>query len=304
MAKDLTEKNGVRPKISVNLNFVRDYSKSEIYDPSDGSTSGEGIGNSRNYFNPHIVVNPGGYHVYNKDGFRATVDLDYELSLRMYDNEYSYVDNGKYNTKNISGLNNKGTLSEESWSRNLFTPSLAGQWSGGPFALRFKLNLPLEFTNIETTPMSAKADGSLEKNGTYVKTDAFMLDPNLRLAMQWKVVPDKLNLNAGGRINFGTLIMSTSEGERYTNGTKDDNSSYKTTNNAFGTAGAASADTGTSARRDTGNQLTLGATLMPSSNVTFEANCGVSGNNSINVFRTDTDGGLFSFGSVLVSLRY
>ncbi|MCL2762167.1 MAG: hypothetical protein FWD36_03025 [Treponema sp.] len=302
MAKDLTEKKGVRPKVGLTLNFVRDYTSREQYDAADGTTIGEQISKSNNFFLPHLVINPGGYHVYNENGFRATVDLDYELSLRMYNNEYSYLDSGKWKTDKIKGLNNSGAYSEDSWVRNLIIPSIAGQWSGDAFAFRFKLNLPVELTNIEKTPFVYNAaTRKLEQTGDYTKTGAFMLDPNLRLAMQWRAVPSKLTINAGARLNFANLTLSTTEGETFAAGKSVAHTSFKRTNNNFGRAGANAATAGTSGDRTTGNNLTLGTTFMPSSNLTFEANCGIGTNNNVNVF---SDTGIFSFGSVLVSLRF
>jgi hypothetical protein len=286
MAKALTEKNGIQPKVTLNLNFFRNYKKVDQYNPADGTSYGEAIANSQNYFNPHLIVGVGGFHFYNQNGFRATVDLDYELNLRLYDNEYSYFDGTTYKTDKIAGLYTGGdALSENSYIRNLVTPSLAGQWSGGNLALRFKLNLPLQFTDEEATAMTLN-DGKPEQNGTASKTSAFVFSPNLRLATQWRAIPNKLHLYAGARLNLGNITHTTVESSTYSGGTEDDNSSAKRVSDEFA---------------NTSNALKLGVTFLPTENLIFEAACGVGTNNSLSVF---DPAGLLNFTTLLVSLKF
>jgi hypothetical protein len=288
MAKDLTEKNGLRPRVLLNLNFIRDYQISQAYNPTDGSTGDEIIGRSNNYIEPHLAIYPNGYHVYNKDGFRLTVDLEYELKLRMYKNDYSYLDGTSWKTGTIKGLNaynvDGNILTEKSYMDHLITPSLAGQWSGGNLALRFKLNLPVGITSEGTTAVAANGS-DLDKQGQDVKALALRFQPNLRLASQWKVLPDKLHLNLGGRLNLSDIARTTTKGSSYAADKELDNTDIKRVATAFA---------------DTRNSLGLGVTFLPTGNLTFEANCGIA-NNTAKVFDPD---GLFSFGSILASLRY
>jgi hypothetical protein len=288
MAKAFTDR-GIQPKITLNLNFFRNYAKVETYVNNTNESVDERIANSQNYFNPHLLVNVGGFHVYNQNGFRATVDLDYELNLRLYNNEYSYSDDGgrTYKIDKIKGLNNNDdTYSENSYIRNLVTPSLAGQWSGENLALRFKLNLPLRFTNQETATMTLNNDSKMEQNGADRKTSEFQFAPNLRLAAQWKAVPDKLHLYAGGRLNLGNITRTTTETSTYTAGKEDVNNSTKTIANDF---------------EATNNALKIGVTFLPIENLTFEAACGIGTNNSISVFDWS---GLLNFTTLLVSLKF
>jgi hypothetical protein len=287
MAKDLTEKNGLRPRILFNLNFIRDYQTSRAYDASDGSTADERIGMSNNYMEPHLAIYPNGYHVYNKNGFRLTVDLEYEFKMRIYKNDYSYldVDGISWKTDTIKGLNTNGNLTEKSYMDHLITPSLAGQWSGGNLALRFKLNLPVGITSEGTTAVAANSD--LDKEGQDLKALALRFQPNLRLAAQWKALPDKLHLNLGGRLNLSNISRTTTKGSSYTAGEETDHSDIKRVATTFA---------------NTGNSLGLGVTFLPTQNLTFEANCGITAtDNSVKVFDSN---GLFSFGSILASLRY
>jgi hypothetical protein len=286
MAKDLTEKNGFRPRIAVTLNFNRNYWKHEDYE-LNGATFGEEIERSNNYVEPHLAIYPNGFHVYNKDGFRLTLDLEYEMRLRMYKNEYSYWEGSVLKTSTIKGLNNGNNLSENSYIDNLLTPSLAGQWSGGNLALRFKLNLPLGFNSAGTTAMDTGLTGSvLVKDGTDSKVSALRFQPNLRLAAQWKALPEKLHLNIGARLDLGNINRTTTTSSTYVNNIVVPLGDTTTVATTYG---------------NTTNALGLGLTFLPTENLAFEANCGISANNSIRAFDA---AGLFAFGSILASLKY
>jgi hypothetical protein len=168
---------------------------------------------------------------------------------------------------------------------NLLTPSVAGQWSGGNLALRFKLNLPLGFNSTGTTAMRVTGS-NLVKDGADSKASALRFEPNLRLAAQWKAIPDKLHLNMGGRLTFSNIARTTTKRSTYADNIV----------NPFGNSTAVATTYG-----DTANALGLGVTFLPTGNLNFEANCGISTNNSIRAFDA---AGLFSFGSILVSLKY
>jgi hypothetical protein len=290
MAKDLTEKNGLRPKVGLTLNFNRNYQREQTYNPADGKTNDEWISYSRNYVEPHLVLNPNGFHVYNKDGFRLTVDLDYELRFRMYSNEYSYVNTeGNVRIETIKGLfagGPTGGLTENSYMDNLFTPSLAGQWSNEKIGLKFKLSLPLGITSTGTTTMRLDSDYRLAMAADS-KATALRFLPNLCLAAQWKALPDKLHLNIGGRLDLSNITRTSTESSAYdANGDKVEHSDSKRVARNFD---------------NTRNQLTLGVSFLPIENLTFEANCGIGANNAAQVFAAD---GLVSFGSILAGLKF
>ena len=287
MAKDLTEKNGLRPKVGVTLNLSRDYLRSQAYNAVNGTAYDEQITRSNNYVEPHLVINPNGFHVYNKNGFRLTLDLDYELRLRMFSNEYNYTDGGDVKTNKIKGYNTGTALSEKSYIDNLLTPSLAGQWSGGNLALRFKLNLPLGFNSEGTTAVTDN-NGNLQKNGTDAKAFDIRFQPNLRLAAQWKALPDKLHLNIGARLDLSNLSRTTTKTSTYIADVKNDNADTKGVTTTLGA---------------TRNAFGLGITFLPTENLIFEACAGITtgNNNQIRVFAAD---GIFTFGSILASLKF
>ena len=284
MTKNLTE-NGIKPYITFNLNFSRDYLKYE----NASTGGGDNIIRSQNIIQPVFMAGLGGYNLYSKDAFRFSADLEYRLSLNIYDNEYSYIDGGKYKISKIKGLFRYDTdtsnyvITENSSVTNWLRPSFSGQWGSGPVALRLKLDLNMTLTNQEVATMHINGT-KLEKNGNEYTSVYFGFNPDIRLAMQWRPI-SKLALNAGGRINIAAISFTTTEGKAYANGNSGD--SYKTVTNAVGV---------------TANQLTLGATFNPADYLTFEAACGIGTNNAISVF--DDTAGLFNFTNLLVSLKF
>jgi hypothetical protein len=300
MTKNLTD-NGIKPYLGFDMAFTRNYTKEGKYDNLGGSwIATEKITNSNINTVTKISAGLGGYTLLNKDGFRFSADIDYVLSLTSYDNEYNYTDSDSINRvkTGFKGIVTNpqdpttATFAERSLTQHKITPSVSGQWSGGPLSFRFKLNLGVPIDETINTAMAFKSgatDGSLVKNGADSKAVMIGFNPDLRLAAQWKIVP-KLALNLGGRIDFGTISNTTTEGNSYNDGTAVDNSSYKTV-------------TATNPTSIT-NSLAVGVTFNVTDNLTFEAASGAS-NGIVNVFGSGaTDNGLFYFTNLLVSLRY
>jgi len=308
MAKNLTD-NGIKPYAALNLAFTKNYTKESVYDNTSGSwVAEESVTDSDINTVTTISAGLGGYTLLNKDGFRFSADLDYVLGITGYDNEYNYIDsNGKNQIKTgfkgrISTTGSNTSFTEESATSHTITPSVSGQWSGGPLAFRFKLNLGVPIRETISTQKAYKldasnnptTDGSLANNGTDQKATLIGFNPDLRLAAQWKINP-KLALNLGGRINFNTISSTTTEGKTYTNDKENDNSSFKTV--------------ATSNPTSITNSLAMGVTFNVTDNLTFEAASGAS-NGRINVFGTAGSGtgagesGLLYFTNLLVSLRY
>ena len=295
MAKNLSD-NGVKPYATLDLGFVRDYTKSVAYDGTTKDTTGDNVTNSQNYFEPILMFGLGGYTFFRKSGFSATADLDNTLTLRAYDNEVRYGSGtvaSPYKTVSIKGTWDGTTAMERTYVQDVISPSLAGSWSGGPLALKFKFNLPVTLRGEEQTRVTPNASGKLEKS-SYDDTVSYIgFAPNLRLAAQWKCLPNRLTLNAGARIDLGgTLSRTTTEGDSYSGGNKQPNSSRTTIVDTKGS---------------TGNQLYLGVTFTPTENLFFEATCGGTAgamdSNNIKVFSNGNDG-LFSFGGILVGLKF
>jgi hypothetical protein len=294
MAKDLT-KNGIRPYLSVDMIFNRDYQKTETSGTDTIGNNGELIGRSLNRLDSVFSTGLGGYTFYVNGGFKASCDLDYVLTLYSYDNEYSYVINDVYQTGKIKGTYSPGSnpYIEQSFISNLITPSLSGSWSQDKLGLKFKLNLPLMFSNREQNSMALQNDGNLLYNGVNNSTSTFTFRPDIRFALQYKLITDKLTLNTGARLQTTTLTLETIDRELYTNGEKT--ASEKQHNNSFINIGSGTQFV---------SRFHIGANVNFTKNVWVEATTGISnayGDNAIDIF---APGGLLSFGSILVVLKF
>jgi hypothetical protein len=291
MAKDLT-KNGIRPYVTIDLVFNRDYQEMRTAGVDADGISGKKIGRSLNHLDPIFATGMGGYTFYNADGFKASCDLDYVLTLNIYDNEYSYVEDGVYKTGKIRGTYSPGSNAyvQEFFMSNLLTPSISGSWSEDRLALKFKFNLPLMFSNRRQDSMGLEENsGNLIYHGDSNAITTFTFRPDLRLAMQYKIIPNRLILNTGARIQTTAITRETVNQENYTN--HERNYGRKIHQNSFG---------GTFVSR-----FSIGPTFNFTENFWVEATTGVTnayGNSeTIDVF---APGGLFSFGSILVALKF
>jgi len=289
MAKDLT-KNGIRPYATIDLVFYRDYQKAETSGPDTDGVSGSKIGRSLNHFDPALALGLGGYTFFNEEGFKASADFDYALTFNLYSNEYSYVENGQYKTGKITGTYSPGSnpYVQEYFISNLLTPSVSGSWSDDRLSLKFKVNLPLMFSSREQDSMGLNG-GKLVYNGASNTTSTFTFRPDLRLAMQYKIVPSRLILNAGARIQATAITVETINQEYYTYNVRD--AGRKIHNNSFG--------------GDFISRFSIGPTFYLTEKAWVEATTGVTntyGNEAtIDVF---APGGLFSFGSILFALKF
>jgi hypothetical protein len=294
MAKDLT-KNGIRPYAAVDLVFYREYRKTE---KAGALVSGEYIEISKNRFDPSLSLGLGGYTFYNQDGFKGSFDVDYVLAFNLYNNEYSYADGGKYKTGKIKGTNNDNgnPLMEEFSMSNLLTPSLSGSWSKDALALKIKLNLPLTLSGKDVNSVGMDSNNKLFYNGQNESTTTFIFRPDIRLAMQYKIIPNRLTLNVGARIQASTLKFETIEQKNYDSDGVFQNKK-KLNNTKFGK------EDGTS---DFNSSFKIGPTLYFTENAWLEVVTGSSatkqfGEGAVKIFDSD---GLFSFGNITFVLKF
>jgi len=293
MAKDLTAKNGVRPYFTVDLVFDRDYQKVKTAGPDGSNNTGEQVVRSANHIDPAFSFGLGGVHFFNKNNFRLTADLDYVFSMSIYNNEYNYVENGEYKTGKMKGTNSPGSnpYIERSSFSNLVTPSLAGQWSSERIALRFKFNLPLTFSNLEQNTMRLAVTNKLVLHGASDSSFSFIFRPDLRLAMQFQIIPGKLILNTGARLQATAITLETTDRKEYTGGVEVVGGRQKIHQNSYGSGFV--------------SRFHIGTVFNFTENVWVDAATGISnayGNSgTIEVF---APGGLFAFGSILVGLKF
>ncbi|MCL2066462.1 MAG: hypothetical protein FWG99_03245 [Treponema sp.] len=289
MAKNLTG-NGIRPYATLDLVFDRDYQKTKTNGPDSAGNTGEYIGRSLNHFDPSLAIGMGGYTLYREGAFSLSTDIDYALAFNIYNNEYSYIEGKAYKTGKINGTFSPGSnpYVEQFFVSNMLTPSLSSSWSKDRLALRFKLNLPLTLTSQEQNSMSVGGSGSLVYNGTSNSTVTFIFRPDLRLAMQYKIIPDRFTLNTGARIQATAATLQTVNQDYYTAGNKT--TSRKILQDSSGSGFA--------------SRFHIGLTFNIAENLWVESTTGVSnayGDDAIDLF---APGGLFSFGSILAALRF
>jgi hypothetical protein len=284
MAKGLTEQ-GIQPWVTLDFEFNRDYEKGELFGQS------EIVITSNNYFEPRLSLGLGGFSFIKDGNFDASVDLEYYLALRLYSNEFSYSKDGAYTTDKINGLASMNigsgslTLTENTYMTNWFSPALGFSWKSDDdrLALRSKLFLGVGLDPESTTEMALNASYSLEKSGNEEKKFTFTFNPELALAAQYQVIPEKLTLSIGGKIG-AKLKTTTTEKEMYAAGSAVPNSKSKETNSTL-------AGTYTS--------LSAGAAWNLTKNVWLEGQTGVSSGNGNALI-----GNVTTFGSILAGLKF
>jgi len=289
MAKDLTSK-GIRPYVTVDLVFYREYEKNK---KAGDAVSGEMVVNSNNHFDPSLGIGLGGFTFFNEGNFKGSFDVDYALTFNFYDNEFYYIADGAYKTGKIKGTASLGgsdyNYNEIFYVSNSLTPSVSGSWSGDRLSAKFKLNLPLSFVNKESSQLDdPNHDGNLIQKGLSSKTATFAFLADLRLALQYKIIPDRLALNAGARIQATAITLETEEQKNYNNNGAFQ-SSKTVHNNKFGD------------KSDLISRFSLGVTLNLQENFWVEATAGVTDGIGIDIF---APGGLFSFGSILAAFKF
>jgi hypothetical protein len=296
MAKNLT-KNGLRPYITADLVFIRNHERMKTVGADASGNSGEKISFSENHFDPSFGFGLGGYNFYEKNGFRASFDFDYALTLNLFNNEYSYVENNQYKTGKIKGTFRPGVypIVEQNKLANLITPSLSGQWSKDKLALKFKLNLPFTLDIEKKANMIFDGNNNPINHGENQAFTVFTFRPDLRLALQYKIIPDRLSLNVGARIQATAITMRTIDYKSYDNGNLIETSKIHEPTYADNTG--------------TGNRFvsrfSIGASFNFTENAWAEANTGITnvyGDDAVNIFSSDKS--LFAFGSILVVVKF
>jgi hypothetical protein len=295
IAKDLHPR-GIRPYLTVDLNFVRNYNKYNQYTSAAGTdTNGEQLDFSENYFAPEITLGLGGFNFVQKEGINVFVDLEYQFYTEIYDNEYSYLDSAstKYKTSSIKGYWDGTTPTELSLMRNTFTPSFGSSVNIGGLEVKVGLYLPFYIYNLETIKYddpSSTVDNKLVKT-SMERIFAFGLQPYFAFGVRLGLIPNTLTLNAGGKIGLSAVRVTTTESEQYdpdgwlipdTAKTKTETAFLDSNNLANVTAA-----------------LSVGITLNLSKNVWLEAS--TSANTTIFIFSNDN---IKYVCNILIGLRF
>jgi len=302
MTNNLIDGVGIRPWVTLDVGFNNNFSKIQ-----GGGDNNVIINQSANYIRPELQLGLGGITLANKNNWRTSFDFEYRLRLDLYDNEYNDTNgkvakiSGRYRPDNpATPLVNEGILEEYSWMDHRIRPSISTQWNGDKLRLRAKFDLNMTLTSADTAQQTDD-NGTLKKNGDVTNAFAFGLNPDLALAAQWQVT-EKFFINMGGRLNIDALTITTTDSERYTDGTAVADSKSTTTAFTF---------------RGLSNLLTLGVTLNATDNMFFEVACGVGKDNRLDLFPTtsysrdasgdlnpSTNNSVLSFANILVGFKF
>jgi len=298
MARNLTE-NGIRPHAALDLVFNRHFSRMETAGPNAAGHTGERVERSSNYFAPRLAVGSGGFTFFRSSGggFSSQAYLDYALALRIYRNEFNYVEGNALRIGQIRGTNIPGSfpLVERSYVSNALTPAVSGSWREGRLALGFRLNLPLAFTRQKTAVMGLNPANELINAGDSMSMGAFAFRPDLRLGLQYELVPGRFTLNGGALIQATAIYLRSTSRDVY-NAYGIRIHSERIRNNSFGPGSGPGSFT-------SGFHIGLNFNFLE--NIWVEATTGVSNafgsEQAIDVFMP---GGLFSFGRIMMGLRF
>jgi len=308
MAKDLTP-IGIKPYAAIDLKFNKDSTRHTSYKYVSASDSwiadDERLDSSDISNIIKFNVGLGGVTLVNKDGFKFSADLEYALNVTDYNNDYEYHDTSASDPVNyhwviVSGFKgyvSGGSYYEISASSHTITPSVSGQWSGGPLSLRFKVNFGVPISVNSYTQKSLVYKNNvyqLENNGRDGTQTSVGFSPSINLGAQWKIIPT-LALNLGGKITVSGITTTTNEYSQY--GTNADGvsgvllpyTSVKTVSNSTGA--------------NFTNTVSMGVTINATDNLTFEVGSGAT--STINVFGNSAgDNGLLYFTKLLVALKF
>lgn len=293
MAKDLT-KWGLRPYLTFDIAFYRDSINYNQYIDAT-NTAGTYIHNSQNYIGPKISLGAGAFTFYRNNYLETSTDLDYTIHFKVYNNDYSYLDeSGKYRTASIDGKNTNGVLTGNDYLYNCITPSASVSWSHANIKFKAKLKTKLEFENEKSIPVVILDDGkgTQRKNGDEVTVNIFTFTPQLDLGAQYKI--GNFTINIGGLIER-SIARKTINTKVYDNQGNVPELGTKSTLTDYGVMT---------------NRIYLGVGYAFTNNIQIDAITGIGGNSNndgtgINVFDTGMNGnGLFNFASIALSMQF
>jgi len=294
MTRELIPGIGLKPELKVDVNLFRNYEKNEQYD-SSGSSNGPEIVLSGNTLTLGINAVLGGFSLKKINDFNLSADFEYGYKLKFgVDNEFSYRDaNNKYQAKKFKGLiRNSKQYGDDVDNIHTFIPSISASWHGGGLSLSSRLGVELTASFLQQTTLGLKkgGEGDLVKDGQAVTINTFTVTPALDLGMIWSIVPDRLNLNMGGKLAFGAPSFTVRNEKWYDQGEEDASKAQKIIQDNFTNGGATT-------------KLFLGVTVSPIKNIALQAVCGVDTGNSISLFNINTTGFLY-FANILATVQF
>jgi hypothetical protein len=330
MARDLTDK-GIRPSVYLGFTFHVDQQETDRYYQIGATTnyasggkavSGRNGFGTNNYINFSLAINLGGYKLISQEnGFEFAIDLDYSLDSRSYDeNQQSYRFTPIGGTASIFTFKEKGTFSSANNfrtdyvnARHYIQPEFKAQWSSDRVGLGAKLHLPITIETTEYQNNTIRSGANFVDPGlptgtgvssayklykaSVEKDNTVSFRPRIQLGGQYKLVPDKFNINMGATIGLSAVSHRTQETKTTNyitpidpgNGPQVDKETIQTI--------VTPSTTGTS------SNFSVGTSLFLTKNVILDAETGVMSRNNLNFFGTGA-GSITYFTSLLLMLSF
>jgi hypothetical protein len=290
MARDLTEK-GIRPSVDVDFGLYAHKLKGTKYkDLSENDdTENERVEISKNFFEPVVGVGLGGYNfIATEEGFKAGIDLDYQLTMRLYNNEYSILKDGDYVTETVKGVNDSGVLTENKFTSHRIRPMFKFSYAPAESNIQFaaRVLVPVFIASKTETQMDLNAQFELKKDGDDITSSYLAFAPAIELAMQYAILGNKLVFSAGGKFTASTITMTTINTSRYNDGEEAEHTSVTAKKTEITSPSI--------------EALSCAVTWNISENVAVEASSGVKADG----FNLIGDNSLTSFAQVLARLTF
>jgi hypothetical protein len=322
MAKNLLE-GGLRPLVTVDWGFARNYQRGVYY-----NTAGEHIEYSKNYMEPVITAGLNGYNYYKSaNGWTFNADADYQLGFRMFNNDYSVPDLSGFSlqTKSIKGFYDPDSVRDIYFNEYSYMSHQIRVWTTMSYGdkdidLRARFYLPVTLRYESDSPMVLKADGSGDLihaagryNGSYAlifpekSTSDFTFSPLIELAARCKIIPDRLNLNLGGKFQQAGIGWTDIEYVQYYHPqTPDANRSPNEIIKPDGGNSAEEKEYASFTRHtlkygDFITEFKAGFTFYFSKNVALDASTGIMRGNDLSLSGTT---GLTNFGSIMAIVTF
>jgi hypothetical protein len=301
MARNLVP-GGIRPSLSIDWGIARNFARYTDY-----QKTGEMVEYSKNYTEPVITANMNGYNYYEGgNGMTLKADFEYQLTLCLFNNDYSYGPITDLQTKSIKGFADRDTtgykFTEYEFSSHRITPSTTLSWGQGNLDLKVGIYLPIILTSAKVSPMTVRSPADFSATGDLIHSTAtadpetsafdFSFAPSIDLAAQYRIIPQKLNLNLGGSFRQQGIGVTTTDYTEYVlsggEAVVKENGQYKRTETNRGNFETA---------------FHAGLTILFSEKFALDATTGIRNGRDINVFGTGADS-ITNFGSIMAMITF
>ena len=209
MAKTLVDGLGFKPAFQATIDIVSNNATVDIakqeFDTLGANDPDPVTIFSQNYLQMAFALESGGITLATQDAFKFTTALNLALTLRSYDNEFSYEDEAKMKTVKFAGINyGSGVEDNRSYLSVGIKPSFAAGWADEKVSLSGQLVL----SNTITSEGSSYLDNAKDKKETdTTEKFTYAFAPSLNLGGSYSF-NERLTLYMGSKIDFATITST------------------------------------------------------------------------------------------------